>query len=72
MGKVVRLTERDLNRLVKRVMDEGVEIGDITSVSTAKEIPSTVTQGTWKVVNGILYLYGPVLSYCINLNPIIK
>jgi len=59
MGKVVRLTERDLNKLIKRVMDEGVVIGDITSVSTAKEIPSTVTQGTWKVANGELYLYDP-------------
>jgi hypothetical protein len=59
MGKVVRLTERDLNKLIKRVMDEGVVIGDKVSVSTAKEIPSTVTQGTWKVANGELNLYDP-------------
>jgi hypothetical protein len=59
MGKVVRLTERDLNKLIKRVMDEGVVIGDEVSVSTAKEIPSTVTQGTWKVANGELNLYDP-------------
>ena len=55
--KIVRLTEADLARLVKRVMNEGVQMGfDITPEDFIKRSKDGQT-GSWMVKNGSLYLY---------------
>ena len=51
MKKVVRLTERDLNRIVKRIINEDRErytLDDLTAMEGKK--------GTWRVENGGLIL----------------
>ena len=56
MGKVVRLTERDLNRLIKKVIKEGVNV-KAEPIGTVSDLPQGATQGTWKLENNNLYLY---------------
>ena len=56
MGKVVRLTERDLNRLIKKVIKEGVIVtGEPTG--TMSVLPQGAIQGTWRFENNRLYLF---------------
>jgi|688.fasta_scaffold14935_25 hypothetical protein len=50
MKKVVKLTESDLNRIVKRVMNEG-------RVMSIDYVPDEGWKGTWVVKGGILTLY---------------
>lgn len=70
MKKVVRLTEADLNRVVKRIINEGVTVmvPEITSVAP------TATSGTFKFdVNSGLELFDAqgksVGTYNWNPNP---
>lgn len=56
MGKVVKLTERDLNRLVKRVLKEGVTI-ETEPIGTVSVLPQGVTQGTWKLEGNNLHIF---------------
>lgn len=51
MKRVVRLTERDLNRIVKRIIKEDQERFEL-SVIQSKE----GKKGTWRVENGSLIL----------------
>ena len=48
-----RLNERDLNRIVRRVIKEGV-------ITPHKECTSELTKsnttGNWEVINGVIYL----------------
>lgn len=52
MKKVVKLTESDLNRIVKRVMNEGSVV-----VGYLKDMPEEGLKGTWSVKNGTLTLH---------------
>jgi hypothetical protein len=72
MAKIVRLTERDISRLVRRVIKEGVEIVSSTAEydDVAKNMrPGTQTSATLyfnndksimlRVGSANLYLFGP-------------
>ena len=52
MGKVVRLTERDLNRLIKKVIKQGVVI-----TAYAANIPADGQKGTWVTKDNELFIY---------------
>ena len=52
MRKTVRLTERDLHRIVKRVIKEGVVV-----TAYAKNIPATGQKGTWDTNDDQLNIY---------------
>lgn len=65
MKKVVKLTEKDLTRLIKRVINEGTPLQTINEklkVSDyVKNNPNV--KGNFEVVNGILLLTENNLSY---------
>jgi hypothetical protein len=50
MGRIVRLTERDLTRLVKRVIKEDQERFELSDVKAG----ACGNSGTWEVKNGSL------------------
>lgn len=52
MRRTVRLTERDLSRIVRRVINEDAERFTISDIQNG----SCGTSGTWKVENGSLIL----------------
>ena len=52
MGRIVRLTERDLTRLVKRVIKEDQERFELSDVKAG----ACGNSGTWEVINGSLIL----------------
>jgi hypothetical protein len=52
MGRIVRLTERDLTRLVKRVIKEDQERFELSDVKAG----ACGNSGTWEVKNGSLIL----------------
>lgn len=51
MKRVVRLTERDLNRIVKRIINEDRERYTLDEIEDMEG-----KSGTWEVVNGALIL----------------
>lgn len=51
MKRVVRLTERDLNRIVKRIIKEDRERYTLDDIEAMEG-----KSGTWEVVNGALIL----------------
>jgi hypothetical protein len=56
MKKVVKLTESDLKRIVKRVMNEGV-IVTAEPIGTVSALPQGVAQGTWKLEGNNLHIF---------------
>jgi hypothetical protein len=52
MGRIVRLTEKDLTRLVKRVIKEDQERFELSDVKAG----ACGNSGTWEVKNGSLIL----------------
>jgi len=52
MGRIVRLTERDLTRLVKRVIKEDQERFELSDIQSG----ACGNSGTWEVKNGSLIL----------------
>ena len=52
MRRIVRLTERDLTRLVKRVIKEDQERFELSDVKSG----ACGNSGTWEVKNGSLIL----------------
>lgn len=52
MRRTVRLTERDLSRIVRRVINEDAERFTLSDIKSG----SCGTEGTWKVENGSLIL----------------
>ena len=52
MGRIVRLTERDLTRLVRRVIKEDQERFELSDVKAG----ACGNSGTWEVKNGSLIL----------------
>lgn len=61
MKKVVRLTEKDLTRLVKKIIKEGEELETVqqtepmTLADFIKANPNI--NGTWVTQSGVIYLY---------------
>lgn len=51
MKRVVRLTERDLNRIVKRIIKEDQERFELSVIQSQEG-----KKGTWRVENGSLIL----------------
>jgi|688.fasta_scaffold884565_2 hypothetical protein len=63
MKKTVRLTESDLTRIVKRIMNEGVvmtvQINNIQDIVTNYPNES----GTWRVENGKVLFFNKEQNY---------
>ena len=52
-----RLTERDLNRIVRRVINEGTPIDVAQNLDSNWVGANNGMTGTWKIENGYLYLF---------------
>ena len=55
MRKTVRLTERDLSRIVRRVMNEGVV--PVAELPISELLKKEGQTGTWRVQNGAIEIF---------------
>jgi hypothetical protein len=57
MRRVVKLNERDLSRIVRRVMNEGVPIDAPQTLDANWVGANNGMSGTWKIEAGYLTMY---------------
>jgi hypothetical protein len=70
MKKIVKLTENDLMKIVKRVINEE-EDGVMDGGTPEKFVKqTTATKGTWHIAGGSLYLHvGNSDTYAVSCGP---